>query len=52
MIGFDPEAVGNIINLPENHIISMIIPIGKATKPAHARGGHIEVSEAVFNNSF
>ncbi len=52
MIGFDPDAIGSIINLPDHHIITMMIPIGKATEPAKPRGGSIDINEAVFNNSF
>lgn len=52
MIGFDPEAVANIINLPDNHIITMMIAIGKAEQPANPRGGSITWEEAVFENHF
>lgn len=52
MIGFDQDAVAKTINLPEDHVIGMIVTIGKATSPAHARGGAIDYAEAVIENNF
>lgn len=39
MIGFDPEKVAEIIKLPDDHVISMLMVIGKQVKPAMPRGG-------------
>jgi len=39
MIGFDSDAVAEIINLPEDHVIGMLISVGKASTEARARGG-------------
>jgi nitroreductase len=52
MIGFDPVKVAEIINLPEHHIIGMMLPVGKALKDANARGGQLDYDEVVFNNGF
>jgi nitroreductase len=52
MIGFDADAVGSLINLPADHVIGMIISIGKATKPAHPKGGFIPQSEVVLTDRF
>lgn len=52
MVGFDPMKVGEIIRLPKDHIISMIVVIGKALKPANARGGDIPDDEAVIIDHF
>lgn len=52
MIGFDPAKVAEIINLPEHHVIGMILPIGKALKDANARGGQLNYEEVVFTDSF
>ena len=52
MIGFDPEKVAEIINLPEDHIISMMLAIGKQIKPAMPRGGQLELSKTVFVDKF
>lgn len=52
MIGFDPEAVAKLINLPSDHLIGMLLAVGKATKPAFAKPGYIEKSEMVIENRF
>jgi nitroreductase len=52
MIGFDNEQVANIINLPEHHVICMMIVIGKALKPANPRAGQLPVNEVLFENAF
>ncbi|MGC6425075.1 MAG: nitroreductase family protein [Lentimonas sp.] len=52
MIGFDPETVGEIIELPQDHVIGMMITIGKALKDAGTRGGQLDFDEVVFRNSF
>ena len=52
MIGFDPEKVAEIIKLPENHIISMLVAVGKKTKPAMPRGGQLSLDKVVFTDRF
>lgn len=52
MVGFDPEKVGELINLPKDHVISFMIVIGKATKAAWPRPGRIDDSEAIVTNRF
>jgi len=52
MIGFDPEKVSGIVKLPENHIISMLIAVGKQTKPAMPRGGQLPLDKVVFTDIF
>jgi len=52
MKGFDYDAVGKMINLPDDHIISMMVVVGKKTKDASARGGQLPLSEIVFENNF
>ncbi len=52
MDGFDFEQVGKLINLPEDHVISMFIAIGKALQPAQPRGGQLALSEVVINDRF
>lgn len=41
MIGFDPDAVAKIINLPEDHVIGMLLAIGKPSRPAQEKGGYL-----------
>ena len=52
MIGFDPKQVAKLINLPDDHMIAMMITIGKALKPAAPRGGQLPLDEVVFNDHF
>jgi len=52
MDGFDFEAVGKLINLPENHQIAFMIAIGKGTKDAWPKPGQLPYDDVVHNNSF
>lgn len=52
MVGFDFEKVAEIIKLPENHVIGMMLTIGKALKPANPRGGQLPYEEVVLRDSF
>jgi len=52
MEGFDFAKVGKLINLPSDHIISMMVVVGKKAKDASPRGGQLALSEVVFENSF
>ncbi|WPJ98021.1 nitroreductase family protein [Coraliomargarita algicola] len=52
MIGFDPIKVGEIIALPEHHVIGMMLTVGKAIKDANARGGQLPIEEVVFRDQF
>ena len=52
MIGFDPLKVAKIIQLPEHHVIGMMLPIGKATQEANQRGGQLDYREVVYRDNF
>lgn len=52
MIGFDPAKVAEIIELPDNHVIGMMLTIGKAVKGANARGGQLDYNQVVFKDKF
>lgn len=52
MDGFDFDAVGKIIKLPENHVISFMIAIGKGTQPAWGKPGQLAYDEVVIQNRF
>lgn len=47
MIGFDPEQVASIVNLPEDHVIGIMLTTGKALKPANPRGGQLPLDNVV-----
>jgi nitroreductase len=50
MVGFDPEVVSKLINLPDDHAISFMIAVGKTAKPAWPRGERI--ADAVVMDRF
>lgn len=52
MIGFDPEKFAEIIKLPEDHAICMLVVVGKAKQPARERGGQLPLQEVAFHDSF
>ncbi|MDO6765232.1 nitroreductase family protein [Agarivorans sp. 1_MG-2023] len=52
MIGFDAEQLAELIKLPSDHVIGMIIAVGKAAKPAGIRGGQLGLSDVLMVNSF
>lgn len=52
MIGFEPDKVAEIIRLPEDHVICLMIAVGKALEPARERSGQLDMSEVVFFDSF
>ncbi len=52
MDGFDFDAVGKLVNLPEDHVIAMFVAIGKGIKEAWPRGGQRPLHEVVIQNKF
>lgn len=52
MDGFDFDAVGKLINLPEDHLIAMFVAVGRAMAPPYPRGGQLGMDEAVLHNTF
>jgi nitroreductase len=52
MDGFDFDKVGELINLPKDHVIVMFVAIGKAIKEANPRGGQLDLSEVMVENRF
>ena len=52
MIGFDPARVAELINLPSDHVISFMIAVGKAVKPAMPKGGQLDLAEVVVQDRF
>ncbi len=52
MIGYNTEEVARLINLPTNHVIAMMVVIGKASIPAHPRSGQLHRDEILINDHF
>ncbi len=52
MIGFDADKVAELIKLPHDHVIGMLLTIGKGTKPSWPKPGYIQKTEMVIENHF
>ena len=52
MDGFDFEAVGKLIGLPENHVIAMMVAVGKRTVDPKPRVGKLPFEEVVIRDRF
>ncbi|HNX05913.1 MAG TPA: nitroreductase family protein [Opitutales bacterium] len=52
MRGFDFARVAKLVNLPADHVIAMMIAIGRGTEPAHVRPGPLPLSELLKINHF
>jgi len=52
MVGFEYDELAKIINLPNDHLIVMMVVVGKALEPAAPRGGQLSVKEVAFENRF
>ena len=52
MDGFDFEAVGKLINLPEDHAISMMIVVGRRAQDSFPRAGKLPLKDVFVENSF
>jgi len=52
MIGFDQDAVGKLINLPEDHTIGFIIVVGKRLSEPFAKPGQLPLEEVMVVDKF
>jgi nitroreductase len=52
MDGFDFEAVAELINLPDDYVVTMFVAIGKSTEEAWPRPGQLDLSDVRINNQF
>lgn len=52
MIGFDIQKVGELINLPQDHVVGMMLAIGKGIQPANPKGGTLPLAEIMVENRF
>jgi len=52
MDGFDFDAVGKLINLPDDHVVSMMIAVGSRSQESFPRTGKLPLDEVVIENSF
>jgi nitroreductase len=52
MGGIDLDAVGKLIDLPEDHVVSMFVSIGKPLADAWPRGGQLPIEEVLVRDRF
>lgn len=52
MDGFDFEAVGKLINLPDDHVVTMFVAIGRGVKSAWPRPGQLTRDDVVITDRF
>jgi nitroreductase len=52
MIGYDFDAVGELIGLPEDHVIGPMVAIGKGIKDSWPKPGQLGLDEVVVRNRF
>lgn len=52
MVGFDFDAVGKLVNLPQDHVVCMMISVGKAVEPAHPRSGPVDEADVIIHDRF
>ena len=52
MDGFDFAAVAQLVRLPADHIVAMLVAVGRATQPARPRGGQLSLDEVVVTDRF
>lgn len=52
MEGFEFDRVGELVRLPPDHIITMMVAVGRKSAEPAPRGGQLALSEVVFENHF
>ena len=52
MKGFEHDRVARIVGLPPDHMVVMMVAVGRAAEPAPPRGGQLPASEVVFEEGF
>ncbi len=52
MIGFDPVKVAELINLPDDHVIGLMIAVGKAAQPPLPKLGQLPLDEVIVRDRF
>lgn len=52
MDGFDFDAVGKLIQLPDDHVISFMLAMGRGIRPPFPRGGQLAPDEVVVHDRF
>jgi nitroreductase len=52
MIGYDHDAVAQLVHLPEDHVIGPMIAVGKKVKDSWPKPGQLPLSDLVIENGW
>lgn len=52
MIGYDIDALAELIELPDDYVMGPMVAIGRGTKAAHPKGGQLPLDTLVVDNGF
>ncbi len=52
MIGFDPDKVAELINLPQDHVIGFVIVVGKRLSDPFPKPGQLPLDDVVITDRF
>lgn len=52
MIGFDAEKVAELIRLPDDHVIGLMIAVGKRTEDSWPKPGQLPLEDVVVHDRF
>jgi nitroreductase len=52
MDGFDFNAVAELVRLPADHVVTMMVAVGKGVKDPWPRGGQLPLAEVVLTDRF
>jgi len=52
MDGFDFDAVAELIRLPQDHVIAMMVAVGRGVKDPWPRGGQLPLGEVMITDRF
>ncbi|RCS56002.1 nitroreductase family protein [Bremerella cremea] len=52
LVGYDPDKVAEVINLPDDHILGMMIVVGKAKQGAWGKPGQLSLEDVIVHDKF
>ena len=52
LVGYDADKVAEIINLPEDHVLGMMIVVGQGIRPAFEKPGQLSLEDVVVHDRF
>ncbi len=52
MVGFDYDKVAQLVGLPDDFALAMMLAVGRGTKPAWAKPGYVPLSEVIATDRF